>query len=264
MSQSQGSEFIPDLPSRDFSDLPSRCQTPKIASREKRIKTSLYGSDFDAMLSSSPVAQSTPRIRLEPTFEEGGKKSLKNVPVASYSLFDPDSSISAMDIDSELSSRRLPSQDFVKRKTSTAKISTKRVKKHPSPSKSELEILEMALQNFTTTGASEDLHSNTDKPLAAKNTLAPASVLGVKDTNRKLRDTRRYALKIGPMKTTESMPNLPGRSKGREEASAKDFKLADGARRQYKTQNDLVDNSMMDIDELQWDHAAYHIGSKKV
>jgi hypothetical protein len=44
--------------------------------------------DFDDLLSSSPVAQSTPRIRLEPSFDECGKKTLKNVPADSHSLFD--------------------------------------------------------------------------------------------------------------------------------------------------------------------------------
>jgi len=53
--------------------------------------------DFDDLLSSSPVAQSTPRIRLEPSFDEFGKKTLKNVPADAHSLFDN----SDMDVDDE-------------------------------------------------------------------------------------------------------------------------------------------------------------------
>ncbi|KAG4436417.1 hypothetical protein IFR05_008110 [Cadophora sp. M221] len=253
-SYDQGSEFIPDLP--------GRCHTPKYT-REKKVRTSIYDNDFDAMLSSSPFAQSTPRIRLEPTFEEDGKKILKNVPADTRSLFDSDQ----MDIDSDTMSKAPSSQEPVKRKNSLVKDygvryhSSKKVKKHPSPSKAELEGLERALQDFLPRSPSEGFPPLDDiYPLGES--LAPAAALAPRDPNKKLQDVKRRGMKLEPLKMTESMPILLSQPKKSLPASPRqNISPIDGNRR-YMSHNNIADQ--MDLDELQWDDTAYNIGMKRV
>ncbi|KAK0116651.1 hypothetical protein ONS96_012506 [Cadophora gregata f. sp. sojae] len=255
MSFDQGSELIPDLP--------SRCHTPKFT-REKKARTSIYDGDFDAMLSSSPFAQSTPRIRLEPTFEEDGKKMLMHVPADTRSLFDSDQ----MDIDSDTMGKALSPQEPAKRKNSLAKDSgvryhsSKKVKKHPSPSKAELEGLERALQNFLPLNPSEGFPP-VDDVYPVGESLAPAAALAPKDPNSKLQDTKRRGMKLGSLKTTESMPILLlSRPKIFQPGSPRtNIVPADGGN-QYMSHNNLADR--MDLDELQWDDTAYNIGMKRV
>lgn len=252
MSYDQGSEFIPDLP--------SRCHTPKHA---RKVRTSIYDGDFDAMLSSSPFAQSTPRIRLEPTFEEDGRNLLKTVPADTRSLFDSE----YMDIDSDAMGKSPSSQEPAKRKSSVAKDygvryhSSKKVKKHPSPSKAELEGLERALQNFLPLGPSEG-YPSLDDVYPTTESLAPVSALAPKDPNRKLQDTKRRDIKLEGLKTTESMPILLSQPKAyRPGSPRKHHGIIDGNPR-YMSHNNITDQ--MDIDELQWDDTEYNIGMKKV
>ncbi|KAH7407885.1 hypothetical protein BKA64DRAFT_433898 [Cadophora sp. MPI-SDFR-AT-0126] len=254
MSYDQGSDFIPNLP--------SRCHTPKYT-REKKARTSIYDEDFDAMLSSSPVAQSTPRIRLEPTFEEDGKKLLKNVPADTRSLFDSDQ----MDIDSDTMGQSSPSQELIKRKNSLLKDygvryqSSKKVKKHPSPSKAELEGLERALQNFLPLSPSEGFPPIDDANPVGES-LVPAAALAPQDPNRKIQDTKRRGTKLEPLKTTESMPILLNQSKVSQPASPREnISRVDGGNR-YMSHKSLADR--MDLDELQWDDTAYNIGMKRL
>ncbi|PVH80623.1 hypothetical protein DL98DRAFT_654570 [Cadophora sp. DSE1049] len=254
MSYDQGSEFIPDLP--------SRCHTPKYT-REKKVRTSIYDGDFDAMLSSSPFAQSTPRIRLEPTFEEDGKKLLKNIPADTRSLFDSDQ----MEIDSDTIGKSPSSQEPVKRKNSLVKDygvryhSSKKVKKHPSPSKAELEGLERALQTFLPLSPSEGFPP-VDDVYPVGESLAPAAALAPKDPNRKLQDTKRRGMKLEPLKTTESVPILLSQLKTSQPGSPrKNISPVNGGNR-YTSHNNLADK--MDLDELQWDDTAYNIGMKRV
>ncbi|KAL5324515.1 hypothetical protein ACEPPN_009061 [Leptodophora sp. 'Broadleaf-Isolate-01'] len=253
-SYDQGSEFIPDLP--------SRCHTPKYT-REKKVRTSIYDDDFDAMLSSSPFAQSTPRIRLEPTFEEDGKKMLKNVSADTRSLFDSDQ----MDIDSDTMSKAPSSQEPVKRKNSLVKDygvryhSSKKVKKHPSPSKAELEGLERALQDFLPRSPSEGFPPLDDiYPLGES--LAPAAALAPRDPNTKLQDVKRRGMKLEPLKITESMPILLSQPKKSLPASPRQNISPIDVSRRYMSRNTIADQ--MDIDELQWDDTAYNIGMKRV
>ncbi|CAL3967500.1 unnamed protein product [Diplocarpon coronariae] len=254
---SSGSDFVPDLP--------SRCQTPaRISTQGKRFRTSLYAGDFDAMLSSSPFAQSTPRIRLEPTFEEDGRSTLNFVPADTRSLFDPDNS--SMDLDTDVSSRRPSSQEPVKRKSSGAQEfgvrnhASKRVKKHPSPSKVELEGLEKDLRGFLPGSLLEDFALEDDKFSTGRN-LAPPAALSARDPNRKLRGTRRHALKLESLATAESMPNFPTRSRNfQAEPSSIRKKAVEGLSRQFMSHGNITNNSMMDIDELQWNNPSYIIG----
>ena len=251
----QGSELVPDLP--------SSCHTPKYT-REKKIRTSIYDGDFDAMMSSSPFAQSTPRIRLQPTFEEDGKKLLMNVPADTRSLFDSDQ----MDVDSDSMGKSPSSQEPVKRKNSLVKDygvryhSSKKVKKHPSPSKAELEGLERALPNFLPLSPSEG-YPPVDDIYPVRDSLAPVAALGPKDPNRRLQDTKRRGIKLESLKTTESMPILLlGQHRPLQLGSPrKVISPMDGGNR-YMSHNNLAD--MMDLDELQWDDTVYNIGMKRV
>jgi hypothetical protein len=101
-----GTEIFDDMPVKVNDDA-----TPHFPSTP--TDTDRY-HNFDDLLSSSPVAQSTPRIRLEPSFDECGKKTLKNVPADSHSLFDNSDvgHYSDMEVDAEPSdyaSKKFPS-----------------------------------------------------------------------------------------------------------------------------------------------------------
>ncbi|CZT44996.1 uncharacterized protein RSE6_05264 [Rhynchosporium secalis] len=250
-SNSQSSEVIPDLP--------NNCHTPKRTS-ERKIRTSIYDNDFDAMLSSSPFAQSTPRIRLEPTFEEDGTKVLKNVSADSRSLFDSDQ----MDLDFI---RKSPSSlEPAKRKSSTAKdygiryYSYKKVKKHPSPSKAELEGLERALQAFLPLSPSESFPP-LDDLYPVKEAMVPAPALATTDPNKKMQNTKRHGMKLDSLKGSESMPALshpnlhlpfPRQNTGG----------MDGTHR-FMSHKNLAHKMDIEIDELQWDDSTYNIGMRR-
>ena len=109
-----GGFVIPDTTSaripEDIPQLPARAQHLREefpSMRHHRIQSNMD----DMLLSSSPDAQSTPRIRLEPSFERNGTTRLRNVSASSRSLFDPDSSSlgnpASMDFDTS-SSHLLP------------------------------------------------------------------------------------------------------------------------------------------------------------
>jgi hypothetical protein len=181
-----------DESSDDSPALPSRAVTPERYKRGLPRRPATV-PDFDALLSSSPLAQSTPRLRLEPTFEENGKKVLKNVLAESRSVFDldPDNSMltSDMEIDGvDVPSRRVSvySADVPRRKSSQTRQyraslgnhGSKRMKKHPSPSKAELERLEYALRNFST-------------PSQEAEDFVTSGVLTPKDGNLSLQDSKR-------------------------------------------------------------------------
>ena len=94
--------------------------------------------------------------------------------------------------------------------------------------------------------------------------------LAPKDANTSLRKAKRQVAVIGglrkpaPKQTVESMPDIPARVKATESANPTEkAKLKRRGSRQYASQNDLADASLMDIDELQWDNAAYYIGMRR-
>jgi len=278
MSIDQTSDnFIPDVPELP----PTVNKTPKRA-RSKKSKNRPHGGDLDALLSSSPLASSTPRLRLEPSFNEDGKKTLKNVRANARSLFDPDDSIiglsSEMDIDSGPSSKDVVRGDVVKRKNPKAKESladdrlqhSKRIKKHPSPSKDELNNLEEAMRNLPPVSAPEDVVAQDNGFPNVAGILRKMDTLAPKDANTSLRKAKRQVAVIGGLRkpalkqTVESMPNIPARLKATESTNPTEkAKLKRRGDRQYASQNDLADASLMDIDELQWDNAAYYIGMRR-
>jgi len=279
MSIDRTAEIIPDLPSRAYS-LKDELTKPKQAKQHSVIDD----SEFDALFSSSPLAQSTPRIRLEPTFEKDGKATLKNVPADSRSLFDPDNSsfVEHSDMETEIpsfskaSSRQLV--DPVKRKSSLAGDSSfgqesqtpKRMKKHPSPSKAELESLEKALRQFSTTFDTMD-NVNGDIPNGF-NELLPPAALATKDANVNLAEpTKRrekgkgFGMFLKPelSRTTVSVPDTQKRGKAQKldmipksaGVAVNRIRLEARDERRLSTRMDM-DSSVMDIDELQWDQTA--------
>jgi hypothetical protein len=277
MSIDQSSDnFIPDVP-----ELPPTVNTTPKRPRSKRSKNRPQGGDLDALLSSSPLASSTPRLRLGPSFNEDGKKTLKNVQANARSLVDPDDSIiglsSEMDIDSGPSSKGV-GRDAVKRKKAKAKEPladdrlqhSKRIKTHPSPSKDELNNLEEAMRNLPPVSAPENVAAQENGFPNDAGLVLKVDPLAPKDANKSLRKAKRQVAVIGGLRkttlkqTVESMPDIPARLKDTEPANPTEkAKLKRRGSRQYASQNDLADASLMDIDELQWDNAAYYIGMRR-
>jgi hypothetical protein len=177
--------------------------------------------------------------------------------------FDPDSSHVGqspnMVVDSEPADKAVFSSESTKRKNSRSTVAgdIKRSKKHPSPSKEELERLELAMKNFP--------FGDRDKVPLARGGARGA--LSSKDTNGKLKAAKHSVQgKVAFAKqelsnTTESMPNLG--TKGLKSAMRKPT-LEKGGNRKYFSQNNLAESSMMDLDELQWDKTEYNIGMRKV
>lgn len=236
-------------------------------SRFQRSKQYRYGSDVDAILSSSPQAQSTPRLRLEPSFEENGRKTLRNVPADSRSVFDfdPDNSYvgqsSDMNMDVDLgmepAGKAVFNEDSLKRKSPEVILTAdvKRSKKHPSPNKEELDSMALIIKN--------SLLDRPQEPPVANTTARGA--LSTKDANGKVKTAKRVVqgkvafAKQELTKTTASMPNLG--AKGLKSAMRKPTSEK-GSSHQYFSQNDIADGSMMDLDELQWDETEYNIGMR--
>jgi hypothetical protein len=253
--------------------------------RAKRSKQSLlaYDTDFDALLSSSPLAQSTPRIRLEPTFEKNGRAALKNVPADSRSLFDPDaSSIGGHYSDVELdppSTNKMNCSglaDLMKRKSSQVKkvgISTashysKRIKKHHSSSKEELKGLEGAMSLYKSLDGPSSFNPLDDDSNSKVESELRGTILAPKNPNGKIKEPSRkcdkgegFDMFLEP-NLTRTVVSMHDTSRGRTMipkpvAVAKTRSRADGrGNRRYPSRGNVDDDSLMDIDELQWDQTA--------
>ena len=281
-------ETVPQLPIRSHS-LHDMTQVKKINQSPLG-----YEADFEALFSSSPLAQSTPRIRLEPAFEKDGKKTLINVPVDSRSLFDPDNSsvgqcsnIEAEPHDSAPPARLLSETN--KRKNSQTKESrlgfnvhnSKRMKKHPSPSKAELEGLERAMRQFPLLMRSESLDLHDDvSPIRIGVNSKPVVLLPI-DPNVKLQARQEvYGINGGlvvpqkkeVMKMAESMPEFPRRMKPQMSSlipkpsdllnTKPRFEMRHS--RRHSGRHDAVDGTMLDVDELQLDLTAHDLNMNRV
>ena len=265
---------LQEEPSDAVPNLPHAFNFKEEDSRKNETKHEIYGVDADDLMSSSPVAQSTPRIRLEPTFEKDGRRILKNVSAQSPSLFDPDNSslgdlFSDMDLDISSFDKRSWSSLLATRKSwhgqeMDATCSDYQIKKHPSPSKIELEGFQRALRQDSDFGRTESLHQD---GLRITLDLQPRShVLVPREANKKLHVTskrqdkaKRFGVfpKLEFTRSTSSMTEIPSRSKSRTLMIPKPVpaikKLGNQA---LNSQEDEEDASMMDIDELQWDQTA--------
>jgi len=244
---------IPALPS----------YTPKNP-RSRLLEQNSYLGDLDALPSSSPQGQSTPRLRREPLFEDG-MNTLTKVHADSRSFLDshPDSShgvhSSEMDIDvQQIGVAVSTEEDTPKRKMSQKVASpSKRSKKHPSPPRDLL--AQMALQV---------MNSGEDKEVSVVNSVA-GGALSSKNTNEKVKAGKGhmpgkvvFARQELP-RTAGSMPNL-GAAKSLKSAMRKPATETRDYRRQHSqdfSQNNIRDESM-DVDELQWDKTHYIIGGR--
>ncbi|EHL00050.1 hypothetical protein M7I_4132 [Glarea lozoyensis 74030] len=257
---------------------------PELISPAQMRINEAYDSDFDTLFSSSPAAQSTPRMRLEPAFENG-KKTLKSVPADSLSLFDPDSSTtspgSRMDVDVEPVVEITETEDFTPERATrgTPRRASKlgyqegfpvhtRGKKHPSPSKLELETMEQHLADYFT----RDRKHGEDALRAEQ--LPPSYVLAPRDPNISIadRDSKHsdkmpeVPPKLEFSRVHNSMPNLARTSKQRFSLNNITFNARRDSRlseRHSKSGFDMENYSDMDIDELQTNDPVYHIGRIK-
>ena len=288
MSIDPNHEIIPDLPT-------SRPQSLKDSlPRGRKLKGSplsnAYGTEnFDGLLSSSPLAQSTPRIRLEPTVEENGRRTLKNVPVDFYSLFDPDTS-SVMDVDS-VPVNVQTGESFgvhIKRKSSLLRESalgfrchSKRTKKHPSPDKGELEGMEKILQEHPPFGTSESLildravEAQDETPTYFSSALT-SPVLSPRDPNPRVQsqsksvEKRRRSIGLFPKSDLSgagaSSPDIRKRSKIAKSLIPKPAVTPNTRPRQDNRRfirDGIFSDSAMDIDELQQNDSTYNIAIRK-
>jgi hypothetical protein len=283
ISFDQSDDIISSLParSRRFKDEPRRLPSA-------RKMGSGFEVDFDALFSSSPVAQSTPRIRLEPTFEENGDKKLRNVPADSRSLFDPDSSIreplSDLGTNPTVPQTTPQRKLIVKRNSSQVKDvglgvkshMSKRRKKHPSPSKAELEGLEDALAHYSPCIVSMDANTQEELTLSFGE-LRTGDSLKSRDKNAPLSQAAKRAKK-GNRLGQFGKPMLAAAGSSMAEPARRPVlkalkpcmipKPAGAPTMKRRTESHKfqrliqTDESAMDTDELQWESTAYHIGMR--
>lgn len=250
------------------SDNPSNSVEP-LGSENATEPFPLYDTDYDMAFSSSPIAQSTPRIRVQPPFEEG---------VDSRSSSDQEfTGVSGSHSDMDLDTREIEKADVVKKKppqskgarSSVRSTHVGRMKKHPSPSKADLEKWEQILTHFPATDDSES-HSQVYNNYGINVYFHPkSSVLHPKPTNFKLQEPTRKQDKSqgGGMfhlqvpdgaKTSATMDDAPSRRKDRVSSVTKHrsskTRSREGTRsgRSFSS-NVLKEDNPMDIDELQLD-----------
>lgn len=219
-------------------------------------KQSMDGFNLDTVLSSSPLAQSTPRIRLEPMFQEYGKTTLKKDPVNSASVFDYDASndLSDMEVDDDMmressSVSGVDRQQRRKTKAFSLAVSNKvseearvvTTKKHPSPTRSMWDDLRkgQVAPYFQLSG--DD--STRDPPMIG-------GMLGSKDSNQAITKKKRQVQKKPEMTTSvKSFSNILDTQGSRSTTDPKSKRNGLFPRRVFSS-NNVEDD---DLDELQWD-----------
>ena len=276
MTLDEKAEHIPDLPSQNYVDELHRPQP-----RRPRNSDSLFIPHHDDILSSSPIAQSTPRIRLEPAYQGDGRTTLRNVPAESPSMFDQDNSSvvnnSEMEIDSppaiQVRSRRRSGGRRRSVQARDSYVSTRpyaRVKKHPSPSKAELERLGKALDMQLGRGSFNEDDKGDDDVAMGGTDYRPRPTPGILanlDTNTRLPEpTRRdqrsgFGLFLKPemTRTAATMPDIgqPNPSQNsRPESFTSRFGRGYRGERRLSRPNNTENESLMDIDELQGNQTA--------
>ena len=296
ISNDPGDEFIPGLPK-------CRHQSSRESfSHGKGLKDSRLAYDaesFDALLSSSPLAQSTPRVGLEPTLERSGRRTLKHLPADSPSTSDTYTSsrylpgmevdstpakdridiASEMDIDSTPEIKqtanhfggRINRENSFRENGLFNRYSTK-TKKHPSPSKKELEGLGKTLKELppfgtppilVTTAPSKDVGSFSNVP----------QVLKQRNPNAKVKEAVPSRKKSGlglfpPSELPRCITSMPDISRRKGLTSSMIPRLADNAPMRSKQSDEkkvtlqahVLNATAMDVDELQWNNSMYNIG----
>jgi hypothetical protein len=231
-----------------------------------------YDTDFDAPFSSSPLAQSTPRIRLE---RKATLTDSHSLPDLESSSVDKDHSDMDLDPSSMQKTNGGDLVDMVQRKTPKSKVTglqvrshhSKKMKKHPSPSKADLEAWEIALRQYPGFGESETFTQVDDETDTNVDSCSAINILGPKCANAKLQEPIR---KQGQEKGSDMflkldlsrISDVSNRSKVRKSfvtglTSAAKTRSREGARRgRSYSSNDVDKDSCMDIDELQWEQPA--------
>jgi hypothetical protein len=246
--------------------------------------------DFDSIFSSSPLAQSTPRLRLEPSFGDDGSKKLKNVPAESRSLFDRDHDRAAQLTEPEPIGIQATKHDNTPTKApAVAKVETaainagdadsnelgKRGKNRQAMSKVENDSVEGVMHQAEPSSAGGNVKDNhTDGPGGARTEGALKS----KDNNSKLQ---------APAK--RGMTTMSGLGKASKDAEKPSMLVAQLAKRPTTKQHRVSmipkpagapilgrrseqmeagtraeeDDSRFDVDELQW-QSTKHIGMRRI
>lgn len=284
--RSSSTPTVPPLPTRTLSIISEAARVSRFTEGLSTIDAS-----FDALLSSSPLGQSTPRIRIKPSMEESDIAKFRNEPSHSRTSNDQDLAKDEVNSDMELDSPPLHVRSSrTKRKNSRVRggalgltvQSSKRMKKHPSPSKAELEVLE---QSFA---AMQD--SNPDvlmqDELAGSFCERTANILGPKDANTKVRSARKNTNnargKDVSMSATHKIA-LPEKAivemtRRRAQQSRPTSKMASKIPKPVpdndssyhnlrKESQELVTHTrggIMEMDELSWDKTAYNVGRRRV
>jgi hypothetical protein len=258
-----------------FPDLPSGAFSLK---EESSRASETRGADTGELLSSSPIAQSTPRIRLEPAFEKDGRKTLKKVPAESPSLFDQENfslggQFSDMDLDISYFEKNSGSSlvDVAVRKSCQGRdldytiCSKHHTKKHPSPGKVELERLKRAVGQNPEFGRSEHLGQLKDGVGDTPNIQPRAKILATREPNSKLQGAskrwnkgKRFGIfpKLELTRSTSLTSDVPYRNKGQSLMTPESTETTKKMGKRVFNLRDDEDESMMDIDELQWDETA--------
>jgi hypothetical protein len=178
----------------------------------------------------------------------------------------------------------LPSEEHIARKTSFRdrplfKLYSKKVKKHPSPSKVELAELEQALKAFPAFGTSDTLR--TSNPSAATedafnnvNSIFPVEQLLVaKDSNLQVGGAvqsieKKTSLALFPKRASMNGPKpdisrssvaIPINRRQPERPIIPRPK-SELERKPCSSRKTAYNASAMDVDELQWDNSNYNIG----
>lgn len=233
------------------SDMPSKSVEPSEADNTTE-PFPLYDTNFDIPFSSSPIAQSTPRVRV-------------TTPVADDSV---NEDYSDMDLDIKGSEMPRPvKRDVLQSKVRpSARSGGSRMKKHPTPCKADLEKWESILKHFPDIGGtkSQDQAAH-DSPVNVY-LHPPSSVLGDKPANYKLheangkQDNGNGAGTLGSQVPDVAgvMEDAPNRNKGRKSFVSKHRNS--NARPRERTRSGRPqpssvpkDLNRMDTDELQWD-----------
>jgi hypothetical protein len=245
-----------------------------------------FENDLEGELSSSPIGHSTPRVRVgkavEFTSSSPGPQGSKSQDA--YGRYSPD----ALSVYSEASfnkiGERQESREIrVERLHREREINAhgavdfhdpKRTKKHPSPSKLELEALENQFREYaqmqTRFAAPEDrdelantfaglCNARTAHTLSPRDTnkFGPGNRLS-KESHKSINDKKRFkevASKSPGFPQSNPMSRVP--RPGGDNLS----KLPRRGGRYGVPFHPVGDPDAMDIDELQWDMSAYQIGS---
>lgn len=227
-------------------------ELPRLANTTEPLPS--YDTDVDSQFSSSPLAQSTPRIRVVAPRENRRLASGSDI---DYS--DMDLGITRRD-----SVAPEPNQNGIPVRL---RRFSNRVKKHPSPSKAELEKWGETMGEILGVRTPLKFSQADEEAGSSVDSRQMSGILGPKSTNANLQEQMKEpdtgnggaTLQISDMataSTSTSVDNVSGRNKGRKSISRPrsmtKIRSREGPRRGRSCSTaDLAKDDLMDIDELQ-------------